>query len=50
MCDIIGNKIRADTTLRLGLEALKECHQGQMIFSSMFIEHRYLDVFSSFNI
>ena len=29
---MIGNKIRADATLRLGPEALLEGHKGQMIF------------------
>ena len=37
VCHIIGNKIRADATLRLGHEVLFKGHQGQMIFSSMFI-------------
>ena len=34
---IIGNKIRVDAPLRLGYEALLEGHQGQMIFSSLFM-------------
>ena len=35
------NKIRADATLRLGHEARSEGHQGQIIFSSMFMFDRF---------
>ena len=35
------NKIMADANLRLGHEALLEGHQGQMIFSSMFMFDRF---------
>ena len=38
---MIVNKIRVDATLRLGIEALLEGHQGQMIFSSMFMFDRF---------
>ena len=41
VCHRIGNKIRVDATLRLGHEALLEGHQGQIIFSSMFIFDRF---------
>ena len=40
ICHVIGNKIRVDATLRLGHEAFLEGHQGQMIFSSMFMFDR----------
>ena len=38
---MIENKVRADATLRLGYEALLEGHQGQMVFSSMFMFDRF---------
>ena len=46
---MIGNKIRVDATLRLGHEALLEVHQGQMIFSSMFMFDRF-EISSTLNI
>ena len=41
VCPEIGNKIRADATLRLGPEAALKGHQGQMILSSMFMFDRF---------
>ena len=38
---MIVNKIGADATLRFDLEALLEGHQGQMMFSSMFMFDRF---------
>ena len=37
ICHIMGDKIRVDATLRLGHYVILEGHQGQMIFSSMFM-------------
>ena len=41
ICHIIGNKIRVDATLRLGHQVILESHQGQTIFSSMFMFDRF---------
>ena len=41
VCHMILNKIGADATLRFDLEALLEGHQGQMMFSSMFMFDRF---------
>ena len=38
---MIVNKIRADATLRLGIEELLEGHQCQTIFLSMFMFDRF---------
>ena len=40
ICHVMGNKITADATLRLGHYAILEGHPGQMIFSSMFMFDR----------
>ena len=41
ICHITGDKIRVDATLRLGHQVILEGHQGQMIFSSMFMFDRF---------
>ena len=41
ICHIMGDKIRVDATLRLGHWVILEGHQGQMIFSSMFMFNRF---------
>ena len=41
ICHIMGDKIRVDATLRLGHYVILEGHQGQMIFSSMFMFDRF---------
>ena len=41
ICHIMGDKIRVDATLRLGHQVILEGHQGQMIFSSMFMFDRF---------
>ena len=46
---MIGNKIRVDATLRLSLGALSGGHQGQLIFSSMFMFDRF-EISSKLNI
>ena len=41
ICHIMGDKIRVDATLKLGHKVILEGHQGQMIFSSMFMFDRF---------
>ena len=41
ICHMMGNKFRVDATLRLAHQVILEGHQGQMIFSSMFMFDRF---------
>ena len=41
ICHIMGDKIRVDATLILCHQVILEGHQGQMIFSSMFMVDRF---------
>ena len=41
ICHIMGDKISVDVTLRLGHKVILEGHQGQLIFTSMFMIYRF---------
>ena len=41
ICHMMQDRIRVDATLRLGHKVILEGHQGQMIFSLMFMFDRF---------